>query len=102
MLDKIKQEDLLDQELEEELNFIVSKNRVLRSPSTHTGEERPTKIRRRDQDTIDQEALFKKRYKQLRAGNLTCVGDENDKSLGYVYNEYIKYSQLALGKKTFR
>jgi hypothetical protein len=75
------------------LNIIVRKNRVLKA---HI-DERPSKKPRFDSEISENDALYEQRYSQLRAGALKLVSD--DKTLGYIFNAYIKYNQLALGKE---
>lgn len=85
----------MDEELEEELNFIVRKNRILRSQP----EERPSKSRKKNTD-LDNEAACEKKYKAIRRGELT--EDMDNKPLAYLCNEYVKYNRYALGKVSDR
>lgn len=71
------------------MNFIVRKNRILRSHE----DERPNKLRRKNNDAVTEE-LCREKYNTVRGGELIQVNDY--KPLAYLYNEYVKYGQYAL------
>lgn len=89
MTKKINELEIIEQEIEDELNVIIRKNRMLRQD-----DERPTKRRHVD-DSLEQ--LYQTRFRKLRCGELTPNLDGH-KTLDYVFNEYIQYNHIALGK----
>ncbi|KAI7888136.1 107-domain-containing protein [Mucor mucedo] len=91
LAEKIMELEIIEQEIEEELNVIVRKNRMLRQD-----DERPAKRRHVD-DALEQ--LYQARFKQLRHGDLTPAVD-GQKTLDYVFNEYIHYNRIALDDDT--
>lgn len=104
LLKKIHERKLIDEELEEDLNFIVRRNRMLQYhppptttiTTTTTTNERPSKKRRKNiVVNVDDEATCEKKYKVLRRGEL--IEDMDNKPLTYLCNEYAKYSRFALG-----
>lgn len=95
LLEKIHEKNLMDEELEEELNFIVRKNRILRSPAAAAAsDERPSKMRKMNMTDLDDEATCEKKYKALRRGEL--MEDMDNRPLAYMCNEYVKYNRYAL------
>lgn len=57
-------------------------------------DERPKKIRR---ISNPMEPLYKERFQRLREGQPESVSVNT--TMDYVYNEYIKFNRIALGKE---
>ena len=93
--DRIAKKALDDEELEGEIMHIVRKNRALR-PSFY---EPPSKKRRMSYE-YDIDAIYKQRWDKLRTGEyeLAQAGKDEDPAAVYMYNEYIRFNLIALGK----
>ncbi|KAG1050621.1 hypothetical protein G6F43_007121 [Rhizopus delemar] len=93
--DRIAKKALDDEELEGEIMHIVRKNSALR-PSLH---EPPNKKRRMSYEH-DIDAIYKQRWDKLRAGEyeLAQAGKDEDPAAVYMYNEYVRFNLIALGK----
>ncbi|KAG2236645.1 hypothetical protein INT48_000200, partial [Thamnidium elegans] len=90
LLEKVRELEIINQELDDEFNVLLRRNRMLRPHK----DERPKKIRR---ISNTMEPLYKERFQRLRDGQLEPVSGNT--TLDYVYNEYIKFNRAALEKK---